>query len=238
MFKPTLALLATLSLLCIGTATPAQDCIFKAQDDETLRQALKDFHDVLAELVHGPAEKGDFAQVRARAGELARLRTGIMSANLPTKLAKRCADISAKSKALSSAVDRLVAQSGSGSDHAALKAAFESVHLGYRTLNGAMTTLDDLLEAFHDLLYPLWHDAYPKKDAAAIKAEAAKLKVRAKLILGSAESSEKPRVPGAKALLDGVTTLEEAVAAKDDMAVLEALRLVHDAYEKLAEGHD
>ena len=238
MFRTTLALLAAISIFAFAASAPAQECIFKTNEDETLRQALGDFHDVLAALVHGPAEKGDYAAVRARAGELARLRNGIMSANLPAKLAKRCADISAKAKALSGAVDRLAAQSGSGSDDAALKAAFESVHGGYRALNGSLTTLDDLLEAFHDLLRPLWHDAYPKKDAAAIKAETPKLKVRSKLILGSAESSEKARAPGAKALLEAVTTLEEAVAAKDDMAVLEALRLVHDAYEKLAESHD
>ncbi len=94
-----------MGLALIVAAAPAQDCIFKTKDDDSLKQALKNFHDVLAGLVHGPAEKGDFAPVRAQAEELARLRTGIMAASLPPKLAKRCPDLSARAQELSRAVD-------------------------------------------------------------------------------------------------------------------------------------
>ncbi len=229
---------STLFLVLLAVPASAQDCIFKATEDDSLRQALKSFHDVLAGLVHGPAEKGDFGPVRARAQDLAKLRDGIMAAGLPSKLAKRCAEISARATDLSKGVDSLVAESKANAADAAIKTTFDSVHAAYRSLNSAMISLEDLLEAFHDLLHPLWHDAYPNKDAAAIKAETPRLKVRAKLILCTAESTDRSRVVGAKGLLDAVTTLEEAVAAKDDMAMLEALRIVHEAYEKLAGGHD
>jgi hypothetical protein len=208
-----------------------------AHEGDSLKQALKSFHDVLAGLVHGPAEKGDFAPVRAQAEEFARLRTGIMAASLPPKLAKRCPEISTRAQELSRAVDSLAMRAKEKAPDAAVRAAFESVHVAYRNLNGAMASLEDLFQAFHDVLHPLWHDAYPNKNAAAIKAETPKLKVRAKLILSTAEGADQAKVPGARSLLDAVTTLDEAVAAKDDMAVLEALRIVHEAYEKLAEGH-
>jgi hypothetical protein len=196
---------------------------------------MNDFHDVMRVLVHGPAEKGDFSVVRARSGEFAKLRDRILAANIPQKLYGRCGEISAKAQALSAAVDNLIAksQAGSSSDKA-MESALDMVHKGYRELNGSLTTLDDLLEAFHDTIHPLWHDSYPQKDAAAIKKQIPRLKVRAQLILRTAEASDKMKVKGAKSLLESVTLLEEAGAADDDMAVLEALRLVHDAYEGLA----
>jgi len=227
----------TLVLFLGGAPGYSQDCIFKTKEDDSLRQALKDFHDLLSSLVHGPAEKGDFAPVRAQAGEFSRLRGGIMASTLPARLGKRCPEISAKAQELSKAVDSLATRAKENAPDAAVKAAFDSVHVAYRNLSGAMTSLDDLLQAFHDVLRPLWHDAYPNKDAAAIKAETPKLKVRAKLILSTAEGSDKPKAPGARKLLDAVATLDEAVAAKDDASVLEALRIVHDAYENLAGGH-
>jgi hypothetical protein len=198
---------------------------------------MNDFHDVMRALVHGPAEKGDFTQVRARAKEFEKLRDGILAAHLPPKLSARCGEISAKARALSAAVDDLIAQSlaGAGNDES-MKSAFDKVHTGYRELNSSLTTLDDLLDAFHDTIHPLWHDSYPNKDATAIKKEIPRLKVRARLILRTAEASDKTKVKGANSLLEAVTLLEEAGAADDDLAVLEALRLVHDAYEGLA-GH-
>jgi len=215
----------------------AQDCIFKTGDNESFTLALKSFHDVMSGLVHGAAEKGDFAQVRARAADLARLRDGIMAASLTPRLAKRCPEISAKAREFSKAVDAFAAQSKANAGDDAVKTAFDRVHATYRDLNGALTSLEDMLAAFHEILRPLWHDAYPKKDAAAIRAEIPKLKVRAKLILSTAENYDKSKLPGARSLMDAVTTLEEAAAAKDDMATLEALRIAHDAYEKLAGEH-
>ncbi|MFH1574829.1 MAG: hypothetical protein ABIG68_12660 [Acidobacteriota bacterium] len=238
MYRRLIPGFAFLLLWTAASGAYAQDCVFKTQADESLRQALKNFHDAMSQLIHGPAEQGDFAPVKAKAGELAALRDGIMAANLPEKLARRCADISAKAGELSKAVDDLAAQARRNAGDEAMKTALDAVHTAYRNLNSAQTTLDDLLEAFHDVMHPLWHDAYPDKDAAAIKKEIPKLKVRAKLILSTAENAEKGRTAGARSLLEAVTTLEEAAAAQDDMAVLEALRIVHDAYEKLAEGHD
>jgi hypothetical protein len=230
--------IAALALLCLSVPGLAQDCIFKSKEDDSLKLALKNFHDVMRVLVHGPAEKGDFTQVRARAQEFEKLRDGILAAHLPQKLSSRCSDISAKARALSAAVDGLMAQSRSAEAEAeALKSALDKVHTGYRELNNSLTTLDDLLEAFHDLMHPLWHESYPSKDAAAIKAQVPRLKVRARLIVSTAEAADKMKLKRAQSLLDAVTILEEATAADDDLAVLEGLKLVHTAYENLAEHH-
>ena len=228
--------ITTVLLTLSVPAVRAQNCLFPTKDDESLRMSLKNFHDVMAALIHGPAEKGDFSQVGGKADELAKLRTAIMSASLPPKLSARCADISAKASELSKAVDNLATQSKAKADNETMKAALEGVHVAYRNLNSSLTTLEDLLDAFHVVLHPLWHDAYPKKDTAAIKEATPKLKVRAKLIVATAEGGDKARFPGAQKLLESVTTLEEAVAAKDDLAILESLRIAHDAYEALAEG--
>lgn len=233
----TYAFAGLLLMQACGLAN-AQDCIFKTGDNQSFTLALKSFHDVMSGLVHGAAGKGDFSQVRARAAELARLRDGVMAATLTPKLAKRCPEISAKASQFSQAVDQLAAQSRSNAGDEAIKSAFERVHTTYRDLNGALTSLEDMLAAFHEVLLPLWHDAYPKKDVAAIRAEIPKLKVRAKLILSTAENSDQSKVAGARSLMEAVTTLEEAAAAKDDMATLEALRIAHDAYERLAGGHE
>lgn len=227
---------AVVGLLLASTAARPQDCIFKIKNDDSLQKALKQFHDVMSSLVHGPLEKGDLGPVRAQAPEFAKHRDVIMAASLPPKLARRCPEISARAAELSRAVDRLIDEASSKAGDEAIKAAFDAVHAAYRNLNSAQTTLDDLLEAFHEILHPLWHDAYPAKDAAAVKAEIPKLKVRAKVIMSTAEASDKARVPGAKSLLETVAMLEEAAAARDDTALLEALRIVHDAYEKLAEA--
>jgi hypothetical protein len=215
----------------------AQNCVFKTKNDESLKQALQNYHEALRAVVHGPADKGDFTQVRDRAQELSRLGKAILSASLPEKLAARCAEISAQATALAGASDNLALLSANKAEDKAVKEALDRAHKAYQQLNRATTTLDDLLNAFHDLMHPLWHDAYPKKDANAIKAQIPRMKVRAKLILSTAEASDKAKAGGAKGLLDAVTTLEEAAAAKDDVAVLEALRIAHDAYEKLAGGH-
>jgi hypothetical protein len=229
---------AAAALLILITTAPswAQDCAFKTKNDESLSQAMQKFHETMAALVHGPADRGDYTQVRARAGELAGQAKGIVAANLPEKLAKRCPEISAKAGELAKAADELASQGRAVGSDDALKAGLDKVHAAYRALNSSLTTLQDLLDGFHDLLHPLWHEAYPGKDVAAIKAEIPKLKVRAKLILSTAEAREKSRAPGAKSLLEAVTTLEEAAAANDNTSILEALRVTHDAYEKLAEG--
>lgn len=232
----TVCIAAFILVLSMSTIAGAQDCAFKTANDESLNQALKAFHETMAALVHGPADKGDFAQVNARAEELVKLSKGIMAANIPEKLTKRCPEISTRARELSGAAESLLAQSRANAGNDAMKAGLDRVHAAYRELNGSLTTLQDMLDAFHDLLHPLWHEAYPNKDSAAIKAQVPKLKVRAKLILSTAEGREKERTAGARSLVDAVTTLEEAAAANDGPSILEALRVVHENYEKLAEG--
>jgi hypothetical protein len=145
-----------------GPAASAQDCRFKIKGDESLKQAMNSFHEVMSGLVHGAADEGDLSQVKAKAEELAKLRDGIMAANLPEKLAKRCPDISAKAAELSKAVDTLAAQSRSNAGNDAVKLAFDTMHTAYRNLNNSLVSLEDRLEAFHEVMHPLWHDAYPR----------------------------------------------------------------------------
>jgi len=236
MQRVILIVVAASSIMLTGNAAFSQQCIFPTRNDESFKKAMSGFHEVMSGLVHGPAEQGDFTEVRERAGELAKLRQAVMAAALPEKLSGRCAEISNLAMEMSKAVDELESQSRANAGNDAMKTGLDRVHTAYRDLNGALTTLQDLLSTFHELMHPLWHDAYPNKDAAAIKNEIPKLKVRAKLILSTAEASEKSRAAGARALLEAVTLLEEAAAANDDASILEALRITHDAYEKLAEG--
>jgi hypothetical protein len=205
----------------------AQECGFKIGQDDGLRLALRDFHEVMAELVHGPAAQGDLAAGRSRADELSRRRDQLIASNLPEHLAPRCAEISTKVDILSTAVDDFVQADGSES----MQVALDQMHTAYRELNHSLTTLSSLLEAFHDILHPLWHEAYPERNVQAIKAQIPKLKVRSKLILSTARSREPSKIPVAETLLESVTMLEEAAAADDDLALLESLRVVHDAYE-------
>ncbi len=86
----SLIVTATLCLALMCSSARGQDCVFKTTDDDSLKQALKNFHDVLSALVHGTAEQGDFTAVRAKSGELAGLRDGIMAAGIPASFAKRC----------------------------------------------------------------------------------------------------------------------------------------------------
>jgi len=237
MHKSKVLVLALSFLFSLFGSVYGQDCLFKSGDDNSLKQALQAFHEVMAELVHGPADSGDYSAVRTKAQQLAGLRDGVLDARLPGRLSSRCADISTLARGLSSAVDTLIAAAKANASDQEMKAALDGVHAAYRNLNGSLTTLEELLEGFHQVLHPLWHEAYPKEDAAAIKAATAKLKVRAKLILATAQKTEPGKAEAAQTLLEHVTTLEEAGAAGDDKSVLDALRIVHDTYEGLAEGH-
>jgi len=228
--------LVLIPLLFASTSFGTQDCAFKTGNDDSLTQALKRFHEEMAALVHGPADGGDYTQVKARAEELVKLSRGVAAANISEKLATRCGELTSRARELTDATANLLAQSRANAGAEAMKAGLDRVHAAYRGLNGALTTLQDMLDGFHDLLHPLWHEAFPNKNTAAIKTEVPKLKVRAKLILSTAESREKSRAAGAKSLLDAVTILEEAAAVDDNPSILEALRIVHEAYEKLAEG--
>ena len=230
-----------LPLVCLGLtfgspSVLAEDCPFKTADDDSLRMALGEFHDVMSQLIHGPAGQGDYGAVAKQAPELARLKDDVMESSLPKNLEGRCGEISAKATELSTAVDQLVAASGSGDDSDSVKPALDRVHRAYQDLNGSLTTMEDLLDDFHTLIRPLWHGAYPKKDVAAIQAAAPKLRIRSRLILATAEKLAPARVDKAQKLQDATGMLDEAIAADDGPSILEALRIVHDSYEQLAEG--
>jgi hypothetical protein len=230
-------LILTIVILVLSAAAlPAQECIFKFADDDSFEKAKTQFHDVMADLLHGPVEKGDIEPVRARIGELVAGRDALMAANLPEKYKDVCPEISANAVVLSNTVDALAELVKNEAGEGEIKDAFMKVHEAYRSVAQSMLLVQDLLDAFHDVIQPVWHEAYPDKDIEAIKKAVPSLKVRAKLIVqisGKVESEAFKN--GAQELLESVVTLEEALAAEDAEATLTAVELMHDAYHALTE---
>ena len=89
----TLVVAFALCVWAAGTAALAQDCIFQTGANDSFKKAMSSFHDVMSGLVHGAAGKGDVAEVRTKAADLARLKDGIMASALPVNLGKRCPEI-------------------------------------------------------------------------------------------------------------------------------------------------
>jgi len=232
-------LLATILMLTAAIALHAEDCLFSLGDDESLDKALEAFHGIMAELVHGPVQEGNFQPVREQVGALVSAKAAIMSANLPTKFEKHCADISASAKTLFDSVDTLQQLAENNGSDEEIKAAFSKMHVSYRALRQALILPEEMIEAIHEILQPLWHEAYPAKDVEAIKAGVPKLKVRTKLLVSVAGRLEDAVLTDAATkLLESISTLEEAVAADDGTAILAALELVHEAYHQLAEPEE
>ena len=231
--------ITVLSVLVAATAA-AQDCIFKIADDDTFEKAKEKFHDVMADLWHGPVQEGKIDPVTKQIGELKAGRDAVMSANLPGKYEVLCPVFSEKATVFSATVDeldRLCSLFVSGAVSAEeVKEGFSRMHDAYREMVQTLILPEDLIEAFHDVLQPLWHEAYPSKDIDAIKKGVPSLKVRAKLLVQIAGRVETEAFgEAARALLESVATLQEAIAAGDDLATLTALELLHDAYHSLSE---
>jgi hypothetical protein len=226
--------LAAALILALTVISTAQDCIFQIGDDDSLEQALTSFHDLMAEMLHGPVEEGDLTPIRDRIVELTAARDAVLAANLPSKYSDNCADISVAAKAFSDSINSLTELVELQAEDDEIKQAFMKVHDTYQGLREAMIQPEEMIEALHEIIHPLWHDSYPAKDTDAIKEGTPKLKIRAKLLLSIAERIENPEmVKATKDLLEAITTLEEAITADDDLAILEAFKLVHDAYHGL-----
>ena len=232
-------LLATILILTAAVAVNAEDCLFTMGDDDSLDKALEAFHDIMAELVHGPVEEGNMQAVREEIGDLVNAKDAVMAANLPTKFEKHCGDISASAKTFFASVDALKQAAESNGSDEEIKEAFSKIHDSYRALRQALILPEEMIEAIHEILQPLWHEAYPAKDIEAIKAGVPKLKVRTKLLVTVAARLEDAELKAAAGnLLESITTLEEAVAADDGTAILAALELVHEAYHQLGEPEE
>jgi hypothetical protein len=222
-------------VLALPLSLRAQDCIFQIADDDSLETALTTFHDVMSELLHGPVEEGDLAPLRERMGEMIAARDAVMAANLPAKYSESCIEISNAARTFSDATDALVELIELQTEDEAVKQAFMRVHDAYRDLRQAMILPEEMIEALHEVIQPLWHEAYPAKDTESIKAGTPKLKVRAKLLLSIAERIDNAVLAEAtKGFLDSIATLEEAIAAEDDAATLQAFEIVHEAFHKIS----
>jgi hypothetical protein len=212
----------------------AQDCSFAIADDDSLETALTEFHDIMAELWHGPVAEDNMFPVRKMAHDLSVARDAVMAANLPEKFFDHCADISAVAEAFSSSVSRVVELVDNKGDDDEIKTAFSEMHDAYRSLRHALVLPEEMIDAFHDVLQPLWHESYRAKDTAAIVKDIPKLKVRAKLLHNIAGRTGDVHLTEACGdLLETISILEEAAAAEDDIAILAALEAVHTAFHAL-----
>lgn len=230
--KLFVVLLSTVFVVAVG----AQDCKFPIKDDDSLKTAIEAFHDIMAELWHGPIPDGNMDPVRKQISELLSRRDAVMSANLPEEYSDRCAAFSEKAAEFTASVENLAQIVNGESEDSEIKDAFSMMHDAYRAMREALITPREMIEAFHDILQPLWHESYPEKDVEAIKAGIPKLKVRARLIVVFAErANDMDLVKLATVLLEATETLDEAARADDDVAILSAFEVVHDAYHEIGD---
>jgi hypothetical protein len=226
---------AILSLL----AGPIQDdnCTFSVADDDTFSNAMTAFHDVMAELWHGPVQDGNIEPVKEKMAQLISARNRILQSNLPSEFAHNCAGISQAAAALSNSVDALNNSISQEAGTEKVKDTFSEMHDRFRELRVMTVPVSVYMERFHDVMHPLWHDAYPAEDAEAIRKGVDDLVQLAKLIVKSNTGKGEELETGSKHLLDMVNNLKTACADTDDAAVLEALKIMHDAYHALSETH-
>lgn len=222
--------------LMLSASVAGQDCTFSFANDDSFDQAKEKFHDVMADLWHGPVQEGNIEPVREKIEELLSGRDELMNSALPEKYRNHCPEISAKAAAFSDSVEQLAKLVRDDAEPGDIVKAFSKMHDDYRSLAQSMLLPEDLLETFHDVLQPVWHEAYPNKDIEAIKKSLPSMKVRAKLIVQIAgKTNSEEFLEAAKALLDSVTTVGEAIDAGDNEAALKAVELLHDAYHTLTE---
>lgn len=215
--------------LLVFIAAPgfAQDCGFKLADDNTLKEATKGFHDIMAPLWHGPIPEGDVSGLKDQIDGLIAARDAIMNASLPTAKAALCPAFTAKAKEFAASVDALAKLVNEGGSVEAIQAAFKAMHDTYSAMNGTLVTMEDLTKRFHDIMAPLWHEAYEAKDIARIKKEGALLpRIAASIKAKNTDESKKTPAD----LVVAVDALKNAIESGSDAIILEALSQVHDAY--------
>lgn len=227
-------LLAIITILCLPSLALAQDdCTYKIADDETLKTALNNFHEVMSELWHGPVQEGEVEPVAAKMDAIKSLRDGILTANLPSEFAFKCAAVSAAAVEFSMSVDG-VANALTDGNVEEVKEAFSTMHDRYRDLRMMAVPASAYMEKFHDAMHPLWHEAYEAKDVEAIRAGVAELEMYAEAILKANTGKPGEAEAQSKALVAAVAELKKCCEGDDDDAILEAMKNMHDAYHVLS----
>jgi hypothetical protein len=232
-----LTIIATAILTLLAGPIQDESCTFTVADDDTLSNAMTAFHDVMADLWHGPVQEGNIEPVKQKMSLLVSARDRVLKANLPSEFAHNCAGISDAAAAFSSSLDALNECISQDSDAEKIKEVFSEMHDRYRELRTMTVSVTVYMERFHDVMHPLWHDAYPAEDADAIRKGVDDLVQLAELIVKSNTGKSEEVEAGSKHLIDMVKNLKTACADTDDAAVLEALKLMHDAYHSLSEEH-
>jgi hypothetical protein len=101
----------------------------------------------------------------------------------------------------------------------------------------SQSTVPELV-AFHEIIYPIWHTAYPTKDYAALRSYLPEVNRLAEKILSAKLPGILREKQGAweKGLLEFKKTVQaynEAVAGKDDGALLPAAENLHGQFEAM-----
>jgi len=230
------ALLITLTLF--SSFAVAGDFLIPLAEDKTLEEALEIFHEPMAELHHGPLEDGDIAPLRSRAEEFEVHIKKIMKANLSPIYSPRREEISGKIMDLKREVDSLVKAAREKSDDKVLKAAFDRMHDAYRELRKCLISPEKIIQRIHDeIIHPLWHESYPKRDIEAMKKDLPLLKIWSKLLKEAAKALKMDRVAkSAQEFEEMVVTTQETFETGNRELILEAVKLLHNAYHNLEDS--
>jgi hypothetical protein len=229
--KKTLAIIA---ILCLPALAIAQDdCTYKIADDDSLKTALNNFHEVMGDLWHGPVEEGNMEPVKAKMDVMKSLCEKILAANLPTEFEFRCATVSAAATAFSKSVEDL-AVTLEGGDAEKSKEAFSAMHDAYREIRTLTTSATAYMDKFHEAMHPLWHEAYEAKDVEAIKKGVPELEMYAGAILKANKGKPGETEAQTKALVDAVAKLKKCCEGDDGEAILTAMKEMHEAYHVLS----
>ena len=221
-------------ILCVALAG-ADDFKYNVKTDDTLKTAQTNFHKIMGALWHGPLEDKNTDAVAEKMPELLKYRDAIMKANLPEEFAHNLDAISKTAVKFSAAVDVLdktVKANGSSDE---IYNAFSKMHDYYRDLKTMTLALNDVRSKFHDAMHPLIHEAAEKKDLKAIADGTDDMLKWAKLIL-QVNTGKGGKIEEASAgLVKACEELKKLCEAKDEKAILDGLKKVHDCYHIISE---
>ncbi len=99
------------------------------------------------------------------------------------------------------------------------------------------STVPELMD-FHEIIYPIWHSAYPAKDYAELRSYVKDVDAGAKKMFdaklpGILRDKEADWKKGIETLKQAVIAYDQAVAGKDDQALLNAAENLHSTFEML-----
>ena len=222
--------LFALIICIISFSAQADDCTFSLGDDDSLKKATGEFHDIMAPLWHGPVQKGDVSSVRAGIEGLVAAKNSIMNASLPNDKKEKCVRFSQAALAFSASVDALSNKVNEDADDDQVKAAFASMHDHYEKMMRSLIDMSKYVERFHDVMSPLWHEAWEAKDVEAIRKGTPTLVKLSYAIRDSADNKKQETI---ETLVTAVKSLQNSCEGGSDQDILDAMEEVHEAYHAL-----